>query len=350
MSEEKSYNNEPIASLVPGMTIESVYYLCEAAEKTARTGKPYCDLKLRDKTGCRTAKYWNSLEGFESCSYVFIQGHTQEYAGATNLVVKEIVNVNEDDVNMDDFLVVVENLREYESTFNDYLAQLENPTIKAVTNAIFTDKFKAQFLESPASEGARYGAVGGALMQACRVAAASEQLAYSYDLPDLSREILIACSLISNAGKVYAYELVDHVPTLTIKGALYGDFALAYQKVILALIKLKQDKKTAAKLAGVEEAKWVLDEDIVLQLTHLVLSSRSGNVDPGNKDERKGSILPQSIEAMILSQSYMSDERAASAFDSIKSTALMNNDPNDPFTPWDFETRRRFLKPEFFKK
>jgi len=350
MTEEVGYKNAPLGSLVPGMTIESVYYLCEAAEKIARTGKPYCDLKLRDKTGCRTAKYWNPLEGFESCSYVFIRGQTQEYAGTTNLIIKEITNINEDEVDMNDFLVVVENLREYQSTFNDYIKQISNHTLKALMGAIFTDKFTEQFIEAPASEGARYGAVGGALMQTCRVAATAEQMAYSYDLNSNSKELLIAASLIANSGKVYAYELRDHIPTLTIKGALYGDFALAYQKVILALIKLKQDKKTAAELAGVKEAEWVLDEDIVLQLTHLVLSSRSGNIDPGDKDERLGSVLPQSIEAMILSQAYLSDARAASAYDAIKATELMNSDPNDPFTPWDFGTRRRFLKPEFFER
>ena len=345
---EESYKNAPLASLVPGMTIESVYYLCEAAEKVARTGKPYCDLKLRDKTGCRTAKYWSPLEGFETCSYVFVRGNTQEYAGATNLVVKEIVNINEDDVDMNDFLVVVDNIREYQNTFLDYINQITNPTLKAIIGAIFTDKFQEQFMEAPASEGSRYGALGGAIMQTCRVAAAAEQMSYSYDLSSDSKEMLIASSLISNSGKVYAYELVDHIPTLTIKGALYGEFALAYQKVILALIKLKQDKTSAAKLAGVPEGDWVLDEDIVLQLTHLVLSSRSGNIDPGNRDERLGAVLPQSIEAMILSQCYMSDERAAAAYDAIKSTELMNSDPNDPFTPWDYGTRRRFLKPEFF--
>ena len=82
-----------------------------------------------------------------------------------------------------------------------------------------------------------------------------------------------------------------------------------------------------------------MDEDIVLQLTHMVLSSRSGNVDPGDRDERLGAVLPQSIEAMILSQAYMSDARASSAYDAIKSTELMNSDPNDPFTPWDFGSK-----------
>jgi 23S rRNA maturation-related 3'-5' exoribonuclease YhaM len=350
MSEIEIYNNEPLASLVPGMSIESAYYLCEVAEKMTKTGKPYCDLKLRDKTGCRVAKYWNPLEGFESCSYVYVRGNTQEYAGATNIIVNDIININKDQINVEDFVVIVDNIKEYESTFEDYINQIKNPTLKAIIGVIFTDKFKEQFFNSPASEGSRYGAIGGALMQSCRVAAASEQLAYSYDLSSISKELLIAAALISNSGKVYAYELIENIPTLTIKGALYGDFALAYQKIILALIKLKQDKKTAAELSGVLESEWSLDEDIILQLTHMVLSSRSGNIEPGNKDEKKGSILPQSIEAMILSQSFLSDERAAFAYDSIKSTEFSNNDINDPFTPWDFNTKRRFLKPDFFKK
>lgn len=349
MPSKGAYKNEPLASIVPGMTIESAYYLCEAAEKITKTGKPYCDLKLRDKTGCRTAKYWEPLDGFETCSYVFIRGNSQEYAGATNIIVKEIHNINKEEINISDFIVVVENIKEYKSTFEDYMQQISNPTLKAMLGAIFIDKFKEQFMDAPASEGARYGAIGGALMQACRVASAAEQMAYSYDLNSLSKELLIAASLIANSGKVYAYELIDHIPTLTIKGALYGDFALSYQKIILALIKLKQDKKTAAELAGKEDG-WELDEDIILQLTHLVLSSRSGNVDPGNKDERLGAVLPQSLEAMILSQCYMSDERSAAAHDAIKATELMNSDPNDPFTPWDFSTKRRFLKPEFFKR
>jgi 23S rRNA maturation-related 3'-5' exoribonuclease YhaM len=349
MSTEDSYNNTPLASIVPGMTIESVYYLCEAAEKITRTGKPYCDLKLRDKTGSRTAKYWSPLEGFESCQYVFVRGHTEEYAGATNLIVKEIVNIDEEEVNIEDFILVVENISEYKSLFDDYFNQIKNPTIKAIFLSIFTPKFKEQFEEAPASEGARYGAIGGAMMQSCRIAASAEQMAYSYDLEELSKELLIASAFIANAGKVYSYEIMDHIPTLTLKGALYGDFSLAYQKVILALIKLKQDRTKLIELAGVEDDEWEMDENIVLQLTHLILSSRSGNIDPSNREERLGAVLPQSLEAMILSQLFISDERSAAAYDAIKSTELMNSDPNDPFTPWNFETKRRFLKTDFLK-
>jgi len=349
MSGKSTYNNTPLATIVPGMTIESAYYLCEASEKLTKTGKPYCDLKLRDKTGARIAKYWSAFEGFETCSYVFIKGHSQEYGGATNIIAKEIVNINEDDVDIDDFVLVVDNIDEYKSTFDDAASQINNPTLKAIFKAVFTDKIKELFFNTPASEGARYGSMGGALMQSCRVSAAAEQMAYVYNLKDISKELLIAASFISNSGKIYAFDLVDHIPTVTLKGSLYGDVSLSYNRLMLGIINLKQNPKKCKSYAGIpeEDDSWSLDEDIILQLTHLILSSRSGNINPGNKDERMGATLPQSLESMILSQCFLSDDRVAQTYDAIKATELANCDPNDPFTPWDFSTRRRFLKPDW---
>jgi len=344
----ESYNNIPLTSVSPGMVLESAYYLVEVSEKTTRGGKPYCDLKLRDKTGMRIAKYWNSFEGFSSCSYVFVKGHVDEYAGVAQVVVKEIVNIDEPEININDFIMVVENIREYRMTFEDYATQLTNHTIKAMFETIFVDKFKESFFNSPASEGSRYGAVGGALMQSCRVASAVEQMAYSYDLDKNSRELVLAAAFIANAGKVYSYELMDHIPMKTLKGSLYGDPAMAYQKVILAIVRLKQDPDRAKELAEVpKEDDWKPNDDIIIQLTHLVLSSRSGNIDPSNKDERISAVLPQTIESMLLSQCFLSDDRAALAYDAIKSSELGHSDPNDPFTPYDFGTRRRYLKPTF---
>ena len=344
----ESYKNVPLASVSPGMVVESVYYLVEVSEKTTRQGKPYCDLKIRDKTGMRIAKYWNAFDGFKSCSYVFVKGHVDEYAGAAQVVAKEIVNIDESEIDIEDFMMIVDGIEEYKSTFDDYASQLTNPTIKAVFKTIFADKFKESFLTAPASEGARYGASGGALMQSCRVACAAEQMAYSYNIEKAKKELLIAASFIANSGKVFSYELRDFIPMVTLKGSLYGDPAMAYQKIIFAIIKLKQNPAQAKKLAEVkEEEEWSLNDDIVIQLTHLVLSSKSGSTDPASKGERTSSVLPQTFEAMILSQCFLSDDRAALAFDSIKSCELGNSDPNDPFTPYDFGTKRRYVKPNF---
>ena len=341
----EAYTNIPLASISPGMTIESVYYLIEVQEKITRTGKPYCDLKIRDKSGMRIAKLWEAFEGFESRSYVFIRGHVDEYAGAAQMVAKEVTNIDESEIDINDFMVMVDNIGEYRNMFRDYVEQLTDPTIKAFIQTIFTERFKKMFFDAPASEGARYGAVGGALMQSCRVAAAAEQMAYSYDLDTKSKELLLATSFISNSGKVYAYSTVDHIPMMTLKGSLFGDSAISYQKIIIAIVNLRQDTKKACKLAGVEDEGWKPDENIILHLTHLVLSSRSGNIDPASRGEKMSSVLPQTLESMILSQCFLSDERAALAYDAIKSCELGHSDPNDPFTPYDFATRRRYLKP-----
>ena len=343
-----TYKNVPLATVTIGMTIESVYYLCEASEKQTKGGKPYCDLKLRDKTGARIAKYWNALEGFSTCSYVYIKEYSQDYNGTPNIIVQEVINIDESETDIEDFMVTVDNINDYKATFEDAQKEINNPTLKALFGIIFSGKTKELFFDAPFSEGARYGAIGGALMQSCRVAGAIEQMAYSYDLSDFSRELLIAASFIANSGKIIAFDLVDHVPVSTIKGSLYGDSALSYQRIILSIVKLKQDPKKAIELAGVSDDKWNLDEDVILQLTHLILSSRNGGVDAGNKDEKLGAVLPQSLEAMILSQCFLSDERAAATYDAIKAMEVSNPDPNDPFTPYDFHTRRKFLKPGWF--
>jgi 23S rRNA maturation-related 3'-5' exoribonuclease YhaM len=332
MSDEK-LPNVPIASLKEGMKVSSVYYLCEASEKKTKDNRPYCDFKVRDKSGVHSARLWGPLNGLRCFSYVAVQGFVEVYNSVTRLIIEKIMNVEPTQINEDDFIRVIDNLEICKETLKKTLERLTVPTLKTLVANVFSDSFTEQFCRAPASEGTRYGAVGGTLLQVCRVMSLAENLVKEHGLSDEQAELIVAGVLLANTGKVVAYDFVDNMPVQTIKGTLYGEVALSYQRLIMILMKIKQDKKEPV----------VLDDELVMRLVHVVLSSRSATVFPFSTVERRCVVIPQSVEAVVVSQAYFTDEHVTDVTDFIGASET-TSPVEDPFTVYDTKTRRHYLK------
>lgn len=345
MNNQDKLSNVPLRTLVDDMKVMSVYYLKEAHEKIARNKQPYCDLVLRDRSGETTARLWGALGSLVPFSYVLVEGHTETYLDSLRLIVDKIGNVEEEQVDVRrDFVEETPDLPNKRKRLNEFVKQISEPTLRALTRGVFTERFTEQFSTVPASEGARDGVVGGTLTQSLRILDAVSYFISTYLCSDDSRhELALVGALLSNTGKVIAYDFVDNVPVITLKGRLFGDVALSYQRLIMVITSLKQRPQQAVELAGTGEG-WLLDEDVLLRLTHVILSSRSAAVNPGYVEERRCVVLPQSLEAVVVSQAYLADEQGSDVYDVIKATELNDNVPDDPLTPYDSRTKRRFLK------
>ena len=93
---------------------ESVSQIFLASDKQLRpnrNGNLYLQLELSDRSGSIAARMWNASEqdyrGFENGDYVRVEGSTQLFQGAIQLIATSIRTAPAADVDPDDFMAGV---------------------------------------------------------------------------------------------------------------------------------------------------------------------------------------------------------------------------------------------------
>ena len=110
--------------------------LTKVEKKSARTGREYLDLELRDKTAVITAKMWDGFELFyrqaEEGRIVKISCQFDEFKGMPQLKITNIRIAKEgDNVTHSDFLPVSErDLGEMKSDFEETVSSITNENFK----------------------------------------------------------------------------------------------------------------------------------------------------------------------------------------------------------------------------
>lgn len=336
-------DNIPIKTIEKGMEIESVYYCSEVHERIAKNKKPYCDVFLQDKTARNVARFWGPFNGWEANSFVEVSGYVQEYGGNLQIVINHIKNVKKEDVKEEDFIKEVDNKNDLHIRFCQIMdVEIVNPTIKTLYKSIFTEDFMEKFINSPSADSGKYSCSGGLLLQTCRILESVNQISYSRDLEKIKNEVLLASAVFSMAGKVFSFEESDNVGIYnrTIKGFLYGEVALSYQKLMLAIIKLKQKPAIMEEYLSEEEDPEV-DDEIITNITHCVLSSRSSGFESMNY--HPSIVVPMTKEAMILAHAIAMEDNISLVEDSLE---IEEETPtsNEYFTSYNMKAKRRFYK------
>jgi len=332
-----------LSSLTEGSIISSAYYVAEVFEKMTRDKRPYCDVHVRDKTGAKVARYWGPAADLPTFSFAEISGRTEMYMDNVQLVIDSCKELESSDVDLEDFTCKIDNYDTFTEFFETILDEVTDPTLLAIYKKIFSKSFKEKFFDCPAGTGLETGQVGGALLQACRLVNAVNEASRLHHLDQLTKDLLVVGSILAFSGKPSCYDHVDCMPMQTVKGKLYGETASAYQRLVLALVMLKQKPTEARKLAKKEDDEdWQLDEEVILRLSHMLLSARSTSFE--SYTYHPGAVQPCSVEAMILSHCLRTQENITSALECVVSSNLADNNPNDLMTPFDTKTRRNYLK------
>lgn len=190
-----------------GDKVVGVYLCKQKSSAVTKTGKPYDNVVLQDKTGAIDCKIWDvgsaGICDFDALDYVDIMGEVSSYNGALQVSIKRARVCGEGEYDPKDYLPVSE--RDIEEMYKEllgYVNEISNHYLKALLEEFFVkDKeFIKGFKMSSAAKSVHHSFVGGLLEHTVSVANLCKYYALKY--PMLKKDLLLSAALLHDVGKV----------------------------------------------------------------------------------------------------------------------------------------------------
>ena len=268
-----------IADLKDRDTVDSVFMVKDKTMAMAKNGKPYMNLKFMDKSGEIDGKLWDNVDEldktFQKGDFVRIRGTGSLYMGKMQLVAKEISRLDEDNVDLADFVPVSPvPLAEMKDELARVIGSLSNPYLKALMESFQADPvFMAGYCKAPAAKGMHHVYLGGLLEHSLSVVRLVDAIVPLY--ADLNRDLLVVGALLHDLGKV-AELSYERAFEYTDEGRLIGHITIGVEML-------------TERIAAVPG----FPPELAMLLKHMLLSHH-GQYDYGSPKR------PKTVEATIL--------------------------------------------------
>lgn len=255
--------------------------------KSAKTGRAYLDLEMRDKSAALPAKLWDKVDEYankikEGC-IVKVAGIIEEFNGAPQIKIDKIrLAQDNDNVQPEDFLPrsrrpVDEMITELKGIINS----INNPYLNKLINTILSGEDLAKYTRTPAGKGWHHAYIHGLLEHTLEIVRICDLMCSIHS--DINRDLLITGALLHDYGKTE--ELIyDTVFDYSDKGKLIGHIVISALEI----------EKVVSSIEGFPEI-------LKNQLIHIVLSHQG-------KLEFASPVEPKTLEAIVL---YQADELSA---------------------------------------
>ena len=182
-------------------------YLCKHKQSAVtKTGKPYDNVILQDKTGAIDAKIWEpnsaGIEDFDALDYVDITGDVSVFNGALQVSIKRVRKCSEGEYDPREYLPVSQ--YPIDEMYTQLLAlvdSIENEYLKKLLNMFFREDedFIKKFKNSSAAKSVHHGFVGGLLEHTLSVTKLCNYYCKHY--PILKRDLLLSAAMLHDIAK-----------------------------------------------------------------------------------------------------------------------------------------------------
>jgi len=265
-------------------TLDEIFLVTDKQLRPNRNGVFYIQMTISDRTGSVGARFWNATEEmfqqFAVGDYVHVEGGTQRFLGAIQVIAKKITKVDSDSVNQDDFKRTVQVDRmKLRQRLMEILRNMKNSSLVNLADCFFIDEeFMDRFCRAPAGVKLHHAYEGGLLEHTATMLEVALKIIPFY--PALNGDLLLTGIFLHDIGKTeeLAY---DSDMTYTDSGQMLGH-------PVLALEMLHDKIRESEKLA--EER---FDPETAMLLKHLVISHH-GIYEHGSPK------LPMTLEAVAL--------------------------------------------------
>ncbi|MEC8336857.1 MAG: HD domain-containing protein [Planctomycetota bacterium] len=310
---------QPVSKLHSEQTVDQIFLLSGKQLRSNRQGNLYLQFRLSDRSGSLEARMWNASEEkaahFSDGDYVHVQGTTQLFQGAVQLIAKRMEKVPSEGIDENEFRVlptqVIDRLRE---NLTKRFAQLSDSDLRALALAYLEDApFMEKFSRAPAGIKNHHAYHGGLLQHVATLCDLIDRVADTY--PQLDRELILLGALLHDSGKVdeLGYDRDLHY---TDQGQLLGHIVIG-----LSLL----DEKLSALPA--------FPQTRAMELKHLIVSHH-GSLDAGSPQ------VPMTREAMVLHRLDELDAR----FHQFDQMIRSDNNPDSNWTPYFPNLGRKLFK------
>ena len=195
-----------ISTLREGERINEIF-LCKSKQTAmTKSGKPYDNVILQDKTGALDAMIWDvgsvGIEEFDAMDYKAITGDITSFQGNLQSSIKRARKVNEGEYDPADYLPVSDN--DVEVMYKElmgFIGSVKNQYLSQLLHSFFDNKeFERRFKFPSAAKSVHHGFVGGLLEHTLGVTKNCDYFAKMY--PILNRDLLLTAAIFHDIGKL----------------------------------------------------------------------------------------------------------------------------------------------------
>ncbi len=266
--------------------VESVFLVKHKALQQGKTGKPYLNLVLIDKSGEIEGRVWEDAaevaEGFDKDDFVSLKARAQGFQGRTQLNVSSIRRCHETDLELADFLPATsKNVEAMFADLNAIIAGMQDVYLKQLLEAFVKDPGLAWRIKSaPAARSMHHPYVGGLLEHTLSAMKLMQTVGAHYHAEgytEINRDLLLTGIFLHDIGKLLE---LDYKRSFDYSdaGRLIGHLVIGVEMV----------NERAAKIPG-------FPEELRLLVNHMIVAHH-GQLEYGSPKR------PKTLEAFIVHQ------------------------------------------------
>ncbi len=265
-------------------SVDQVFLATDKQLRPNRNGNLYLQVELSDRTGSISARLWNANEtiyqAFDDGDFVRVEGTTQVYQGAMQMIAKSVARALPHEVEPDDFIpMAAADLDRLTVRLGEILRGLSNPHLRSLAECFLVDNdFMHKFCRAPAGVKHHHAYRGGLLVHVVNVMEMASRVAEC--LPQVDRDLLVMGAFVHDLAKTDELSY-DRAFAYTDEGQLIGH-------VVMGVALLDKKVAEAGRLSGD-----AIPEELVLRLKHMIVSHH-GQYEFGSPK------LPMTLEAIAL--------------------------------------------------
>lgn len=312
-----------ISELPPQTKIDQVFLATHKQLRPNRSGQLYLQVELSDKSGMITGRLWNASDAdygaFADGDYVHVEGHTQLFSGAVQVIISLIERADPGTVDEREFRVLSStDIDQLLAELRGLLAGLR-PPLAALVAEILDDKSLMDCVaRTPAGVKHHHAYAGGLLDHVVNLMRLADLIAPLY--PDMDRDLLLVGVLVHDIGKIVELE--------SEKGFSYTDSGQLLGHVLLGL------EIVDAKIRAVERSMGApFDAETALRVKHMI-ASHHGSYEFGAPR------LPMTLEAVALHHLDHLDAKMAGTIQLLRGEASLD----DGWTQYQQTQGRKFFR------
>lgn len=315
----KGNPGQRVADIMPNQVVAGTFVVEEKQLRTAKNGKPFLTLTLRDKTGTVTARLWeNAAQAAQNLSghkVLRIQGRSELFRDELQIHIQDMEPVPRDAVDPSDFLPVCpKDPHALWKALKGLLQKVQSKTHRELIRAFLSDRaLMDAFGKAPAGKDFHHAYVGGLLEHTVGVMHLATLIGTQY--PSLDQDILLMGAFLHDIGKVreFTYDLVIDYSDV---GRLVGHMVLGVEIL-------------NTKIAACNN----FPEETAVLLKHMILSHHG--------EPELGAVRsPMTREAMAL---HFADDLDAK-MNNLENLMARNDDPDSLWTAFQSLYKRYFYK------
>jgi 3'-5' exoribonuclease len=300
-----------------GEEIVSFFAIREKSLRKSRAGKSYLRVTCVDKTGNVMGNIWDKAsqlsKKFTVADIVKVQAFIELYENQTQLSISNIRKAKEQEYEIADFSpTTTKDINKLTEQLFNFVDSIQNQYLNKLLHLFFDDKeFLKKFASAPAAKSWHHNVIGGLLYHTITVTKICNAVANFYE--DLDRDLLVACAVLHDIGKVEEYSLKPFID-FTDEGKLVGHIVIG-------------DKMVVDKIQQINNFPPMLKNKI----RHLLLSHHG-------EREKGAVVLPKTKEAIILHYADNMDAHIMGVQDLIEKAKKQNRE----WTEYNNLTKREY--------